>query len=65
MSTLDPPPTPRSVRVFVFLPKLPGPDRKQQAGQIMNFWQENNHSESQEDTEDDEEGSSEGMDMDT
>jgi len=31
----------------------------------MNFWQENNHSESQEDTEDDEEGSSEGMDMDT
>jgi hypothetical protein len=38
---------------------------KQQAGQITNFWQENNHSETQEDNENDEKGSLQHMDVDT
>jgi hypothetical protein len=37
---------------------------KQQAGRIMNFWQENHQSQTQEDTENDKNGSSQDMDMD-
>jgi hypothetical protein len=45
---------------FLFQTELVG---KQQAGQIMNLWQKNNHSETQEDNENDEKGSLEDMDV--